>query len=222
MIAYRFKVTFENQDEFVREVEFSAEQSFLDFYHWIIDNLKLDNSLPCSFFLCDHKYRKKKEIAHPTLTLTQPRKNQSEETPQPVIPTMDKGFLNEFIDDPHQKFLFIYDLVNDWNFFIELIKILPTEAKGGFPKTIKTIGATPVELLRKNMIPSLTNSGDQEGEMLDGFFEGEEPDDEDLENELGAETAEEGYDEEELDEFEEDPLFGDGQEMDGNFDDDRQ
>lgn len=142
MFIYRFKLSFEDQDDFAREVEIRADQTFFEFYHTLKENLALNESLGSSFFLCDHRFRKKKEIAQPHL------RTHSNDTQEEVNPKlfMDQCVLSDYVDDPHQKFLFIYDLSKDWSFFIELAKIATAQKNGQYPRIISSKGGIPREI----------------------------------------------------------------------------
>ena len=41
------------------------------------------------------------------------------------IPLMNNSRLCDFIADPHQKIYYVFDLLGNWTFHIELIKIVP-------------------------------------------------------------------------------------------------
>ena len=63
MLIYRFKITCEEHDGFLREIEIQPNQTFLDFHHIIIDSSELLHCERASFFMTDKKYKKDKEIS---------------------------------------------------------------------------------------------------------------------------------------------------------------
>lgn len=196
MFAYRFKINFEEQDGFAREIELRVDQTFLDFYNIIADNVTLDRTLSTSFFLCDHRYRKKREMFHPNRAdqLPQPQEG------QPAHLFMDKCVLNEFIDDPHQKFLLVYDLKSQWSFYIELMKITPAQQGEEYPRITRSIGGVPDEISRKpKPLPGLDDEEDMEFEEE---FDAEMEDQEDE-----SEETEVVYAEEDMDEFDDSGFY---------------
>jgi hypothetical protein len=213
MFAYRFKISFELNDEFVREIELKTTQTFLDFYNVILDNLQVDKTKPSSFYLCDHKFRKKTKIVPPAENADNPQIDSSTKELR-----MDQCDLADQVDDPHQKFLFIYDLPNDWNFYIELIKIVPTQANATYPRIVKSLGPTPVEISRKMVLKPGEEVMEDE---LDEEFIDEDMIELEEEIEEDAPTAE-LYDEEDLDELNEDSLYNDSIDTGGDFDETRQ
>lgn len=137
MIAYRFGVTFEDVDGFYREFEMPVNSTFSDFKDIILNNLDIQVK-KTSFFLCDHSYRKKKPIFDSENNIPPDAEN-------PCL--MDKHQLNEFIDDPHQRLIFMID--DEWTCYIELNKIFKTLDSKKYPLVSKSTGNTPVELKPK-------------------------------------------------------------------------
>lgn len=143
MHIYRFKLRFENQDEFMREIEVRSDQTFGDFHRAIVSDLKLDTGTFSSFFTCNDQFRKKQEIS-----LVDMNPEPEEDGGKPVY-VMDKSRLSKFIDDPHQKLLFVYDYLNYWTFYIELQKILPADSSREYPRIFRSEGEIPRELSAK-------------------------------------------------------------------------
>jgi hypothetical protein len=149
MLIYKFKVNFEDQDDFLREIELRADQTFEDFHQAILGNLGLDPGMLASFYLCDHRFRKQKEIQLVETSVAE-RKQHIEEgdhidnQQKPLL--MRDSELKDFIDDPHQRLLFLYDYINRWTFYIELVKILPEDKSILYPRFSKLTGPVPREL----------------------------------------------------------------------------
>jgi hypothetical protein len=182
MHIYRFKVTFEDHDDFYREIEVQSDQTFEDFFMAIAENLKIDHGALSSFFICDHKFRKKFEIS---LIDMDP---ESDRQGKKTIGVMQNSKLNDYIDDPHQKLLLVYDYLNYWTFYMELLKILPANPQYKYPRFYKSEGETPRELL-----PLPVDVGPEVADDMDFTFE-----------------QVEGYDPEELEGFEDSDDFPGG------------
>lgn len=148
MLAYKFKITFEDQDDFVREIELRSDHSFEDFHHAIVSNLKLDAGMLSSFFICDHNFRKKQEISLVDMNADeQPAQDSDEDNPGPSakVVVMKDSDLCDFIDDPHQRLMYVYDYINYWTFYIELIKIVPADKNVEYPRVTRSLGGIPRE-----------------------------------------------------------------------------
>lgn len=150
MLIYKFKVSFEDYDDFLREIELRADQSFEDFHQAILGNLGLDTGMMASFFICDHRFRKLKEIQLIEMpSIGDKNKEEQTEGPENISKAvlMRESELKDFIDDPHQRLIFLYDYKNRWTFYIELIKILPEDKSKTYPYFSKITGPVPAELL---------------------------------------------------------------------------
>lgn len=152
MIIYKFKTRFEENDDFLREIELRADQTFEDFHQAILGNLGLDPGMLASFYICDHRYRKLKEIQLVDKTTQESRGENpdSEEGPpenKNKTLLMHECVLKDYIDDPHQRLMFLYDPMNQWTFYIELVKINPADKSQSYPRFSKSVGPVPQELV---------------------------------------------------------------------------
>lgn len=174
MIIYRFKFTFEDQDEFYREFEITSDQTFEDFHHAITENLGLDKGVLSSFFIADNRFRKKREISLIDMSPEEQAVNVTAEEGQEKMLEMKDAVLSDFIDDPHQKLLYVYDYLKYWTFYLELLKLSPANPKETYPRVAKTNGEVPRELTAKTAELSGSDPG------FDLGFEEDQYDPEDL------------------------------------------
>lgn len=149
MIIYKFKISFEDHDDFLRELELRADQTFEDFHQALLGNLGLDPGMLASFFICDHRFRKKTEIQLVDLNPSSPPGEEAEDESggeeKPLL--MHECVMKDLIDDPHQRLLFVYDYLNQWTFYIELVKMMPKVNGETYPRFSKISGPVPRELL---------------------------------------------------------------------------
>ena len=201
MLIYKFKVNFEDQDDFLREIELRADQTFEDFHQAVLGNLGLDPGMLASFFICDHRFRKQKEIQLvETNAVEAKKKNEVNEGPENMSKAilMRESELKDYIDDPHQRLLFVYDYVSRWTFYIELIKIMREDKSISYPYFSKSIGPVPRELAPVPKPTAETDTSDiedydDEEKMLPEVFPGFEeidPDDGFFNDEQAGEAPE--------------------------------
>lgn len=150
MLAYKFRVSFEDQDDFLREIELRSDHTFEDFHNAIVGNLGLDAATLSSFFLCDHNFRKKKEISLIDMKSEDhsdpdPDDDDIPVPPKTLVGIMKDSMLCDFIDDPHQRLMYVYDYINYWTFYIEMVKIVPADSKVTYPRVTRSIGPVPRE-----------------------------------------------------------------------------
>lgn len=156
MLIYRFKVTCEESDSYLREIEIQPGQTFLDFHHVIVESSELIQCDQASFFITDKKYKKDKEIS------LKPAKRQvrryDEDIDQVVtemvsIPVMKSEKIKDFIEDPHQKMIYEFRGRQVLSFFIELFKIFQSDGTVSFPRCIKKAGELPKPVEQPVPIP---------------------------------------------------------------------
>jgi len=82
----------------------------------------------------------------------------------PVKKQMNKCKMASLIDDPHQKFVYMYDPKAQWTFMVELVKILLDDPKGTFPKCIKSAGESPKQHKDALVIPAVEDEEFDEDE----------------------------------------------------------
>ncbi len=149
MLAYKFRINFEDQDDFLRDIELRSDLTFEDFHHAIVNNLNLDPGMLSSFFICDHNFRKQQEISlvdmNPEEEVKLEPEDEESAASSPKVTVMKDSALCDFIDDPHQRLIYVYDYINYWTFYIELIKIVAADPQVDYPRVTRSVGAIPRE-----------------------------------------------------------------------------
>lgn len=156
MAIYRFRISFEDYDEIMREIDMLPKHTFLDLHLAIQKNLGYDAEVSSSFYISNDQWRKGKEIAY----LPSERKiNQK-------VSLMEDSRLNQFIDDPHQKFYYTYNFSRPYDFHVQLIKILKEEDGKVYPSVFKSIGATPKPFNQTTIIEAIEEEEEKEFDFL--------------------------------------------------------
>lgn len=141
MAVYKFKIVIEDNEDIYREIEILSGQTFEDFHNAIQDAFKFDKKHAASFFVSDDYWRKDQEITLNKEDLAL----DSEEIRKGVAEKklMSATKIAKYIDNPRQRFVYVFDPVAKWTFCIELMKILPDNPKGNYPACVKSIGTAP-------------------------------------------------------------------------------
>jgi hypothetical protein len=209
MAIYRFRVSFEDYDDITREIDIKSNQTFEDLHRAIHRSTGYNADKSSSFYVSTDNWIKGEEIAiHPTQ-----RKIDN------GVTLMEKSKLSNFIEDPHQKFYYIYNFDRPYDFHVELIKIiLDNDPKIEYPYLVKSIGEAP-KIIDKSNIDSIVASSaavDNDFDFLNEMdFVPEDTDELEAMGGRGINAQEDDHDEE--DEEQEDE-FGDGEEDYGNDD----
>jgi hypothetical protein len=140
MAIYRFKISFEDFDEVVREIDIKSNQTFEDLHKAIHKSTGYNPEKSSSFYVSTDHWIKGDEIAY----LPNERKIAK------GVVLMENSKLLRFIEDPHQKFYYIYNFERPFDFHVELIKIiLDADPNVEYPALVKKIGEAP-KIIDKN------------------------------------------------------------------------
>jgi hypothetical protein len=150
MYYYKFKVSFDEVENFERNIEILASDNFESFHQILYDSIELTGHELASFSICDVKWNKKQEI-----TLIDMQDERESEDPtydeeeeystSSNIPKfiMKDAVLRDFITDPHQHIMYEYDFINPKVFYIELVKTLPVKENAVYPRCAFSEGVLP-------------------------------------------------------------------------------
>ena len=148
MAIYRFRISFEDFDEVVREIDIKSNQTFEDLHKAIHKSTGYNPEKPSSFYVSTDNWIKGDEIAY----LPNERK-----IARGVV-LMENSKLLRFIEDPHQKFYYIYNFERPFDFHVELIKIiLDADPNVEYPALVKKLGEAP-KIIDKNNFGSVAVS----------------------------------------------------------------
>lgn len=211
MAVYRFRVYYEENEDIYRDIDIKSGQTFEQFHNCIQESIKFDNKHSASFFVSDDYWRKNQEITLRKEDLPL----DSEEIRKKVEPKklMAETKIAKFIEQPHQRFIYIFDESAQWTFLIEMVKIAEENPKLNYPACIRSVGNAPKQYKQVNLIKEenadplmaalMNELSAPDEEAYKAINSGEEGlEDEDLSN-LEGEEGEES-EEEEQDEFNED------------------
>ena len=148
MAIYRFKISFEDFDDVVREIDIKTNQTFEDLHRAFHRSTGYDADKSSSFYVSTDNWIKGDEIA----LLPNQRKIDN------GVTLMEKAKLSSFVEDPHQKFYYIYNFERPFDFHVELIKIiLENDPNIEYPFLVKSSGEAP-KIIDKNNMAAFTAS----------------------------------------------------------------
>ncbi|MDR3046984.1 MAG: plasmid pRiA4b ORF-3 family protein, partial [Bacteroidales bacterium] len=172
-------VDFDEVEDFVRDIEILSNDNFFSFHEILYSSIGLKNHELASFFVCDTKWNKQKEI-----TLIDMADGEKEEVPDYAeddeyatksnLPKtmMADALLKECITDPHQKMIYEYDFLEPKVFYIELMKIEPAKEGVEYPRCSYKAKELPAKGLHFHPVATDTDfhpDDHWEGEFDDGY-----------------------------------------------------
>lgn len=157
MAIYRFRISFEDFDEVIREIDIKSNQTFEDLHRAVHRSTGYSAEKSSSFYVSTDHWIKGDEIAY----LPTQRKTDR------GVTLMEKAKLSSFIEDPHQKFYYIYNFDRPFDFHVELIKIiLETDPNLEYPVLVKSTGEAP-KIIDKDNFNAVAVSSNQESSEFD-------------------------------------------------------
>ena len=194
MAIYRFKVSFEDYDDVERDIDIKSNQTFEDLHRAIHASTGYKSEASSSFYVSNDQWIKNEEIAY----LPNQRKINNE------VALMENSKLSSFIDDPHQKFYYIYNFDRPFDFHVELIKIMLNEESGkSYPHVSRSLGEAP-KIAGSGIIPPAAAVVSDDFDFLnEEDFQPEDAEDVEQLNDMGITTDQEIVSEEDEDEKDE-------------------
>jgi hypothetical protein len=138
-MVYRFKVTYEDHEDVFRYIEIKSSQSFLELHTAIQQAIGFDNSKSATFYMSDDYWRKDDEISVENTSQEKIKKSKPKKSEEPKK----KKTIADHIDNPHQRFVYVFDPEKEWTFLLELLKIVPEDTTASYPQCVKSVGTAP-------------------------------------------------------------------------------
>lgn len=114
-MIFKFTIISDEIDDFLRVINIDSEATFLDLHTAILDSVDFEKNQLTSFFLCNDEWEKEQEI-----TLIE--MDSSSEYDNLI---MEDTVLDEILIDEKQKILYVFDMISDRAFFMELTEMIP-------------------------------------------------------------------------------------------------
>lgn len=156
MAIYRFRVSFEDYEDVYRDIDMPSKSTFIDLHNELHKSTGYNAEISSSFYVSNDQWKKGTEIAH----LPTQRKKDT------AVLLMADVRLSKFIDDPHQKFYYIYNFDRPYDFHVELIRILKEEDGKVYPSLFKSVGLAPKPIAAANF-PVAADADDDEEDYIE-------------------------------------------------------
>jgi hypothetical protein len=161
MTLYGFRIILDfKQADIFRDIEISSEDTFEDFHNSIVQAFALDAGEMASFYKSDEHWNQGEEIS--------------------LFAVDEKAFvmsdwtLHQMCTDVGDKMLYVFDFLNMWTFYVELMEINEPNAGESYPRLIYSEGLMPGERedIQFESEEDLSESSVEGGLFDDDIFEG--------------------------------------------------
>lgn len=131
-MIFKFQILSDEVENFQREIVIDADATFLNLYQAILDCTGFGKEELASFFLCDEKWRKLKEI-----TIIEMETYSDEDSY-----VMEDCVLSDFLEDEGQKLIYMFDYLYERALYMELSEIIPGKHQKQ-PSCTLSVGKAP-------------------------------------------------------------------------------
>lgn len=141
MAVYRLKIYLEDNEDIYREIDILSSQNFEELHNAVQDAYKFDKKHAASFFVSDDYWRKGQEITLRKEDMVADEEDiRKKREPKKL---MSASKIARYIEQPRQRFVYVFDPNVQWTFCLELMKILNEDPKMTYPACVKSIGNPP-------------------------------------------------------------------------------
>ena len=166
-MIFKFKILSDEIDDFKRVIDIDSEATFLELHDAILDSVEYEKNQITSFFTCSDDWEKQQEV-----TLVE-----MESSSEYDNLVMEETKLDELLTNEKQKLLYIFDMILERAFFIELSEII-TGKMLKKAECVLTEGFPPVQMLDDDAFIIPTKITVEENFYGDEEFDIDEMDDE--------------------------------------------
>jgi hypothetical protein len=136
-MIFRIRIILDTKEDIIRDIEIENNSTFKDLHTEILKSFQFDGNEMASFYLSNDNWDQGKEISLSSF--------QEEDE---LI--MENCPLDLIINENQKKFIYIYDFLNLWTFFVEIFEINPIIVGAKYPKLIFSLGKLPEKAPDKN------------------------------------------------------------------------
>jgi len=163
-MIYRLRIILDVKEDVLRDIEIEDSATFEDLHHAITQAFGFLGNEMASFYLSNENWEQGEELPLEAMDISQESFQDKE--------------LNTIISATQHQLIYVYDFLNLWTFFVELMEVGELVVGTIYPNLIHAQGDVPEEAPEK-----IFESQNSEGEDHEGDFEEDDTDDYD-ENEF--------------------------------------
>jgi hypothetical protein len=161
--TYVFRVILDLKEDVFGDIEIAANQTLEDFHSAILHAFGIDAGEMASFYASDEDWTQGHEV--PLMDMGD----------APNVLTMNQVTIGDCVNEHGKRLLYLYDFMNLWTFFCEILTKNIVEDDADLPKTIYFYGTVPKQAPEKYF----GNDDETQKGAFDDAFDFEEDDEDD-------------------------------------------
>ena len=153
-MIYRLRIILDTKIDVIRDIEIKSINTFEDLHFAIVNAFSFEGNEMASFYLSDPEWKQGEELTFESFGHEK---------------VMKEHALNTIINNDQKNFIYVYDFLKLWTFFIEVVETNDENSYSHYPQTIFSIGDTPIKAPEKLFVE------DKSDKYLEDDFEEEDP-----------------------------------------------
>jgi len=158
-MIYRFRIILDVNEDVLRDIEIEETATLEELHHAITQAFGFLGNEMASFYRSDQEWTQGEEM--------------SLEAMDPTQESFGDQALNSVICADQHHLIYVYDFLNLWTFFVELMEVGGTITGTTYPNLIHALGEVPeeapVKLFESELSTENTEETDLDGENSDDY-----------------------------------------------------
>ena len=162
-MIYRMRVILDTETDVIRDFEIEATATLEELHDAVSQSFGFAGNEMASFYRSDENWAQGEEL--PLVDMGVGEKPLNERP------------LNKILTENENRLIYVYDFLNLWTFFVELIETAEKDHLKGYPSLIFSHGEVPETPPAKNFIAKEDfdeNEIDEKGDLEEDEFEGDQ------------------------------------------------
>lgn len=155
-MMYKIRIILDTEEDVFRTILINGDNNLEDLHHVILKSFGFDKQEMASFFRTDEEWNQGEEI--PFFDMSDSNTGIA----------MNSFAINELLGSEGDRLIYIYDFMNMWAFFVELIGIEANLPATKDAKIVLSVGEVPAKAPQKSFTADKT-SMESEDEFLEDF-----------------------------------------------------
>lgn len=136
MKIFKFRVIIDTEEDVFRDIEIETGDTFKSLHNAVLSAFDFEEGEMASFYMSDDQWERGEEI-----TLME----MGEGAVPGGIKTMSGIALEQMIQSPEEKVIYVYDFLRMWCFYIELVEVKKAAASTIYPRVALVFGDAPAQ-----------------------------------------------------------------------------
>lgn len=136
---YVIRIVLDAEEDVIRDIAITPDATLFQFHHAIVDAFNLSTGEMSSFFRSNESWDQGEEIS------------MMEFDPETDSNALEKTVLQDVFTQKGGRMLFVYDYLNLWTFYLEVIDIREADPDKQYPALVGRLGETPEKAPDKEM-----------------------------------------------------------------------